>query len=158
RRDPDDLVGVTVERDVAADGGRVAAELALPEAVAHDRAGGGAAGAIVGVVEDAAEHGLDAERGGEAAVDQETARPARLAALRQVEGAVAPDRDAGEGLLHRAQLPVDRVAEVGVPAREAALAPVLAVEVDGDELAGIAHRQRAQVDGLEELEDGGVGA
>ena len=48
RRDAEDVDGHAVDGERAADRARIAADLALPELVAHDRAGQAAAGPIVG--------------------------------------------------------------------------------------------------------------
>src|SRR6185295_2655382 len=84
RRDADDVVAVAVEDDAAADR-RVAAVLALPEAIADDRGRRRATRVIVSRRDDAAGECGNLERLEEVAAHTQSLRVAYLAARRQVE-------------------------------------------------------------------------
>src|SRR5205814_2619662 len=89
----------------------------------------------------------------------EALRRPRLAARREIEAGAAPGEDVREDLLAIAHLLPQRVGEARRAARELSGAPAdRRRDADLDELLGALHRQRADADGVEQLEDRGVGA
>src|SRR5205823_795807 len=130
-----------------------AAEIALPERVAHHRTRRAAAPIVLGG-EEAPRFGADAERREVVAAHPQPARQPQLAAVREVEAGRSPGEDAGEALLTIADLLPQGTREIGAASTEIAGA---AVGRSGDahlgELARARHRQRAQAHGVQELED-----
>ena len=96
----------------------------------------------------------------EVAADPQSLRVARLAAGGQIEGRRAPREDVGERLLPIAHLLPQRVGQARAAAGE--LAGAAADRFGDPDLrrarSASRHRQRAQADRVEQLEDRGVGA
>ena len=86
RRDPDHFDRAEIQRERRADRRRVAAQLPLPETVAHDGAGNAAAGVIVGCREHTSEMRLDTQHLEELAADEESASRAGCRRRDRAEG------------------------------------------------------------------------
>src|SRR5260370_492859 len=69
-----------------------------------------------------------------------------------------PDGDYGESLLALADLLPHGKCELGILARKLAGTPMAVRDPDGPQLLGVLDRNGAQADGVNELEDSGVGA
>ena len=159
RRDADNVVGVAVEHDAAADRRRIAAVLALPEAIADHGRRCRAAATVVLRVQKTTDHRRDAEGVEEVAAHPEATREPRLPAGGQVEAVSAPHERVRECFLAVANLLPQRVGEIRPPAGELAGPAAWSLrDTDFDQLLRILHRQRAQTHGVEQLKDGGVGA
>ena len=158
RGDADDIERVTLERHrLSEELPATAAVFAAPERVAdHGRAG--ASATIVRRVQQAACFGLHAEHVEEVAADPEDVRRADFAAVRQVDLIRAPGEDSGKALLLGSDLFPLRIGGLRITAAEAAGAVFEVADFDDGELLGMLDGDGAQADGVEELEDGGVGS
>ena len=83
---------------------------------------------------------------------------ADLAPAGQIEALVGPDGDFGESLLALANLLPHGKGELGILARKLPGTPMTVGNVDSAQLLGILDRNGAEANGVNELEDGGVGA
>src|SRR5205814_4968222 len=104
----------------AADGGGIAAHLAMPERVADHDPGRRAPALVVRWREEAARGGLDAERIEEGAAHPQRVGVAGLAPAGEVETVRAPRGQRGEALRAGADLLPQRVGELRIAAGEAA--------------------------------------
>jgi hypothetical protein len=130
----------------------------LPERVAeHDARR--AALDVVGRRQQTAGGGTNAEHGKEVAADPQCLPRALLAALREIERHRSPGDDVAEDVLLFLDLQVERIRQLRPSARERPGSPVRRLDdADLGELFGPIDRQRAQADGVHQLEDRGVGA
>ncbi len=94
----------------------------------------------------------------EVAADANALRFADLATCGQIESLVGPNGDFGKSFLTLADLLPHGKGKLGILAGELAGAPVAVCNPDGPQLLGVLDRNGAQADGVDELEDGGVGA
>src|SRR5437879_6258367 len=94
----------------------------------------------------------------EIAADTDTFCFADLPAGGQIESLVGPDGDFGEPLLALADLLPHGKGELGILARKLAGTPMTVGNADGTQLLGILDGNGAEANGVDELEDGGVGA
>src|SRR2546430_13652718 len=76
----------------------------------------------------------------------------------QIEALVGPDGDFGESLLALANLLPHGKGELGILARKLAGTPMTVGNADGAQLLGILDGNGTEANGIDELEDGGVGA
>src|SRR5436853_4286068 len=83
---------------------------------------------------------------------------AHLPAGGQIESLVGPDGDFGESLLTLADLLPHGKGELGILARKLPGTPMTVANADSAQLLGILDRNGAEANGVNELEDGGVGA
>jgi len=142
--------------------GRIAVEMTLKPGVADDGHRSGAGGAVVGFGESAAEGGRDTQDGEVVAGDQIDAEQFERRAGDGSVGAeldAAHGGDAGKGLGPAFEFAIEGVGEerpalvgqsVGAAHRSAV--------AEEDKLLRILDGQRAEHDGVEQGEDGGVGA
>ena len=150
---PDDAVGLAVERDGSADGVRIGGEIFTPEFVAKDD--GAIAGLHVGRGEGAAVERTDSEQ-----------REEIFGHLRGFESLGLGVSGSGE-LFRRILRNGDRgnrsggVAEIGdVRERQAEIGKIEECAASGnvDEFVGMREWERAKENGIDDGEDGGVGA
>ena len=83
---------------------------------------------------------------------------AHLPAGGQIESLVGPDGDFGESLLALANLLPHGKGELGILARKLPGTPMTVGNADSAQLLGILDRNGAEANGVNKLEDGGVGA
>ena len=150
--DADDGSRPAVERELFVDDVLIAAEAALPEAVAEEDGGAGVAAFVVGS-EVAAEDGLDAHDVEEVAGDLEGGDAFGAGGGGEGGHAARVERHVSEGV--RAGAPV---AEVGVRDGEAANGLVGVGGPEGDDAIAVAEWEGLEEDGVRDAEDGGVGA
>src|SRR5689334_19515715 len=98
-RDSDDFSGVPIERDFPPDRGRVAAQFALPEGIAHDYSGYAASAPVVVRYEKASSRRRDLERLKEVAAYPKAALHPDLALRCQIDLSAGPGEHATERLL-----------------------------------------------------------
>jgi len=150
RDDADDGVVRTVEGDGLASDVESGAKFAAPEAAPEHDDGSGAE-LIVGVIEEAADNGMDAEGFEEFGGDHVAGDAfGSLAGTEEVVVFVAVHGERGEGLV--VALPVEEVGVVDGSARDTGYGVV-----DGDELAGFWVGERVEEDTVNDGEEGGVG-
>ena len=155
----DDRRAAAVDPDGAADGRRIAAVFVRPEPVAEHHARRGAPLLVVGIGEETAEGGANAEQIEEAAAHpQAVLGETRFAARREIERRAIPREQVREGLLALAQLLPLRIRQIRVGPAELPRRADAPGHAHDRELPRMAHGQRAQPQGLDQLEDGGVGA
>ena len=147
REHSDDGEQVIVEQDGPGEDVRVGAVLGPPEIVRQDSRAGAAA-AIVVACEGAAQDAGHPERLEIIAAGQFATHDALLAPACKIELPVRPGEDAREDVLAVAHLFPDGVGEI----------LLVAIHDDFDELFGMADRQHSEHDGVDQAEDGGVGA
>ncbi len=92
------------------------------------------------------------------ATDLDSLGVSHLATRREIEAAATPCRDLGEPLLTFTDLLPHRECQLRVLAGELAGAPLAVGNPHSPQLFGVFHRNSAQPDRVDELEDGGVGA
>jgi len=152
RRDPDDGKGMSVEQDCLPDDGRIAVESFLPAGVAHNHDWLRARRPILFRPETAPERRFYSEN--VEVISRDIVTPDAL-----VNAIVA---ETGDDEAISEQTGEDRVAisvvlVVGIRL-ESEIRAVAQLAVHRDELRRLAQGQRSQEDGIDETEDGGVGA
>jgi hypothetical protein len=151
RDDADDGVVRTVEAERFAGNVERSAEFAAPETAAEHDNGSGAE-LIVGLIEKAADDGMDAEDFEEFVGDHVAGEAfGDFAAAEEVVVLVAVHGERGEGLV--VALPVEKVGVVDGSAFDAGDRVV-----EGDELAGLWVGERIEENAVDNGEEGGVGA
>ena len=81
-----------------------------------------------------------------------------LPASRQIELLAAPDSNLRKALLTVPNVLPQWEGKLGILARKLAGTPMAVGNADGSQLLGVLDRNRAQANGVNELENGGVGA
>ena len=157
RRDPGDLEAFSFDRDGLARRDFPSAELSLPEALADDGRGCGAAGRVVAGTQHPAADRADADGVEKRPADVEALGIARLASGGEVDPFGAPDRELRERLLFAADAVPLRRGQLWPAAREASGSVTPAWDADVVELLRCRDREAPEPHGVQELEDGGVG-
>ena len=150
RENADDRVAATVERDGAADDGGIAAEMRLPELVAEQNDGSGS-GLFFRWKKIAAENRVDANECEKIRRDSVAADIFGLGDTGKIEADVVDDGHGGEGTALLA--PIEKIG-IG----NGNVADLFVGFAHEDELRGVFERQRAEEDGVDDAEDGGIGA
>src|SRR5258708_30397630 len=157
-RDAGNLERIAVESEAFADDGGIPGVIALPERVADICRRGAAARLVIFRIDEATENGLNAKGMKEIASNAKSFGEADFAPVCQVEFLASPGGDFRESFLALADLFPHREAELGVLTGKLAGTPVAIGDSNGAQLLGILDWSGAQADGINELEDGGVGA
>lgn len=148
-----------VEVDFRAQHRRLAAEFALPERIADHRARRGAVAHVVGCGKHATQQRLHAQHGKKvAAHKQAVLREAVLAALGKIEGSAVPRHYSGKAFLPLADKLPQRIGQFGAPPVEIAGARLAHHVADFRQRFGVAHRQSAEIQRVQQPKDRGVGA
>jgi hypothetical protein len=129
----------------------------LPQRVTDHRDADAATLDVIDGTDQPPDSGRHAERLEEVARHPEAIHVLHFACRRQIEARIAKGNQRREGLLSRQQLLVLRQRDLPVATGVTAGAPV-ARQSHFDELMRGADRQRAQAQGVQQLEDRGVGA
>ena len=157
RRDADNLKRITVQGQPFSNHRGVAGKISLPEGVTDVCSRYTAAGLIIPRTKQPSQNRLHAKDVKEIAADADSFRFADLAARGQIESLVGPDGQFGESFLALADLLPHGKGELGIPAGELAGTPVAVRNPDGPQLLGVLDRNGTQANGVNELEDRGVG-
>ncbi len=158
RRNAEDFERIAVQRQALANDGWITGKIPLPERVADVCRRRAAAGLVILRTKQPPKNRLDAENVKEIAADADTLCFADLSTRSQIESLVGPDGDFGESFLALADLLPHGKSELGILARKLAGTPMAVCDPDGPQLLGVLDWNSAQADGVNELEDSGVGA
>src|SRR2546426_1483529 len=158
RRDADNLKRITVQGQPFSNHRGVAGKISLPEGVTDVCSRYAAARLVIPRTKQPPQNRLHAKDVKEIAADADSFRFADLAARGQIESLVGPDGQFGESFLALADLLPHGKGELGVSARKLAGTPVAVCNPDGPQVLGVLDRNGTKTDGVDELEDGSVGA
>ena len=158
RRHSDDLKGIAIQGEPFSNHRGVASKISLPEGVTDVCSRHAATGLVILRTQQPPQNRLDAKDVKEIAADADAFCIADLSAGGQIEPLVGPDSDFGEAFLALADLLPHGKSELGILARKLPGTPVSVCNPDGSQLLRVLDRNGAQADGVDELEDGGVGA
>jgi hypothetical protein len=156
--DADDFKGMKLDCHLAPNRRLLSAVFPLPECFAEDNAGRATPALIVLRCEQPPYDRLHTEHAEEISAHIKAIHTVRLAAGRNVETTLGPGKHAVKPLLLGANLLPLRVRQHGVRRRKIAGTAMRLNDAHLGELVRILERKRGQADGIEQLEDSGVGA
>src|SRR5258708_19683052 len=157
RRNPHNLNGTPIQRHPLSQHLRIAAKFPLPKRVADHRSGRSTSWNVVIFANQAAHQRPHAQRLEKLTDAPKGLRKTGFAANRQIKAAVAPGKDAGEGLLMLANLLPQRIGEVWMSIREiSGTAMLILGDLQFRKLLRMRNRKHAQPHRIQQLKDGGV--
>ena len=155
-RDADHGHRVLVDEDFATYDVGCAAELRLPEIIREDDDRTSAGRGVIGLFDDAAESGADAEDREIAAGDDFGGNRFRIAAGREIDGGFGAAEDAVEEACLLLEVAADRVGHQ--VARPESAGRLIAFPIDENQALGFADGERVQDHLIDQRVDGGGGA